>query len=116
EVHKLVNSLAAGNRWMAAVQRSLLALRMAPILAVQHGLLYETENRLWDLIAERMGSEWRALQSAAFAENGEPLEESCTAALALYAHTVAETRHLLTTEQKAVVAHACRLAGDQSQH
>jgi len=116
EVHKLVNSLAADERWTAAVQRSLLALRMAPILAVHHRLLYETENRLWDLIAERMGPEWRALQVAAFAENGESLEESCAAALALYARTAGETRHLLTAEQEAVVAYACRLAADRSPH
>lgn len=113
EVHKLVVALRAGRRWTAAVQRSLLALRMARIIAVHRRLLYATENHLWNLVAAEMGAEWRALQAAALGDDdaGGTLEASAAAALALYHRTATEVWPLLTAPQAAVVAHACALAG-----
>lgn len=55
EVHKLVGNLQLKRKSAAAVQRSLLAIYMSPILAVHHRILYNTENQLWDLVSKRMG-------------------------------------------------------------
>ncbi len=111
EVHKLVVSLERGARWTAAVQRSVLALRLARLLALHHRLLYDPENRLWDLVAARQGERWARAQGAALGDAGQPFEESCAAALTLNALAAAEVRPLLDGRQCAVVAHACALAG-----
>jgi hypothetical protein len=55
EFHKLVAALRVGHRTAVAVQHSVLALRPAQILAVHRRILYGSENRLWDLVAEAMG-------------------------------------------------------------
>jgi hypothetical protein len=57
EVLKLVAARHAGDHLLAAVQRSVLALRLPRVMAVHHRLMYETENRLWHLAAEAMGDE-----------------------------------------------------------
>jgi hypothetical protein len=106
EAHKLVAALRAGHRTTAAAQRSVLALRPAQILAVHRRILYGSENRLWDLVADAMGGEWRGAQSAALGLSGEPLEETCRAALRLYDLAVAETHALLDERQRGVVRYA----------
>lgn len=110
EVHKMVGNLRFGHRHAAAVQRSLLAIHMAPILAVHYRILYETENRLWDLVSARTGVKWKQLQSAAFGENGQDFEDTCRAALQLYVQTSRKVKHLLDEQQFQVVAHACEIA------
>src|SRR3712207_1592484 len=65
EVHKLFSSLWAGLRATAAAQRSVLALRLAGVMAVHRRILYGSENRLWDLVAEAMGEGWCRTQAAA---------------------------------------------------
>jgi hypothetical protein len=111
EVHRLVGNLQLRRRSAVSVQRSILAIRMAPILAVHHRILYETENQLWDLVSERMGADWAQLQSAAFGEGGQSFEETCRASLNLYSSTAREVRHVLNQRQCRVVAHACEIAG-----
>jgi hypothetical protein len=111
EVHKLVGNLRLGRRSAASVQRSLLAVYMAPILAVHHRILFDTENQLWDLVSARMGSKWTRLQSTALGMAGRGFEDTCRAALQLFALTAQEIRHLLDERQHSVVAHACEIAG-----
>ncbi len=111
EVHKLVVALRAGRRATAAVQRSVLAIRLAQVLAVYRRILYGSENHLWDLMGDTMGEEWRQAQSAAFGLAGEPFEETCQAALRLYGLAVAEARSLLDGRQRRVVNHALELGG-----
>jgi hypothetical protein len=106
EVHKLVSALRDGRRWTAAVQRSVLALHLAPILSVHLRLLYETENRLWELVAEAMGSDWREAQEAAFAD---PLEPSCLAALRLYQLAAVAVQGSLQPGERDVVRYAASL-------
>ena len=106
EVHKLVAALRAGHRTTAAVQRSVLALRPAQVLAVHRRTLYGSENRLWDLVAEAMGEGWRLAQSAALGLNGEPFEETCRAALKLYGLAVDNAYQLLDERQRGVANHA----------
>jgi hypothetical protein len=55
EVHKLAAALRNGNRPLAAVQRSLLAVHLAPVVAVHRRILYGSENHLWDLVSGAMG-------------------------------------------------------------
>ncbi|HZF58879.1 MAG TPA: hypothetical protein VEZ19_10430, partial [Rubrobacter sp.] len=56
-IHKLVAALQAGRRTAPAVQRSVLVLHPAQILAVHRRILYGSENRLWDLVADARGEE-----------------------------------------------------------
>lgn len=110
EVHKLVACLESGRATAGAVQRSLLAIYLAPVLTVHHQIFYDSENALWDRVNERMGDEWAAAQASAFALNGETYEESCRAALKLYTLAAREVGPLLDERQRAVVEHACALA------
>ena len=55
EVHKLVAAIRTGNHVRAAVQRSVLAVRPSQVLAVHRRILYGSENRPWDLVADAMG-------------------------------------------------------------
>jgi hypothetical protein len=111
EVHRLIGNLQLGRRVAAAVQRSVLAIKMAPILAVHHRILYDTENQLWNLVSARMSTEWAQLQSIALGEGDQGFEDTCKAALQLYAMAAQEVRHLLNQRQLQVVAHACEMAG-----
>jgi predicted nucleotidyltransferase len=111
EVHRLVGSLQLGRRSIAAVVRSTLTMKMAPILAVHQRMLYGTENQLWDLVSTRMGTKWSEVQSAALGEGGQDFEDTCEAALELYVLTAREVEHLLNRKQLQVVVHACKVAG-----
>jgi hypothetical protein len=111
EVHRLVGSLQLRRRSAASVVRFLLAIRMAPILAVHHRIFYDSENQLWDLVSARMGTEWRRVQSVALAEGAESFEDTCKASLQLFALTAREVKHLLNPRQREVVFHACEIAG-----
>jgi predicted nucleotidyltransferase len=100
EVLKLVAARRGNDRLLAAVQRSIMALRLPRVMAVHHRLLYETENRLWHLVAQRMGDEWAAAQAAALGL--EPGEDADRAALRLFALAADEVRPLLTPSQAEV--------------
>ncbi len=114
EVHKLVAALRTGDRSMAAVQRTLLAVHLAPVLAVRRRILYGSENRLWDLVSGAMGEGWHELQSAALGLGGEGFERTCAAALGLYGLAAEEVSPLLDGRQGAVVERARRLAQSAS--
>lgn len=111
EVHKLVGALARRNLRAAAAQRSLLAVHLASIVAVRRRMLFGTDNVLWDRVGEAMGARWRRAQARAFGEGGESLAVSCHAALELYALAAGDTWALLDRRQRAVVGHACTIAG-----
>jgi hypothetical protein len=111
EVHKTVIGRERGARQTAAVWRSVLALRIAKAMSVRRRILYGTENVLWDLVSDEMGEPWESAQAGALGLRGESLEASCRAALGLYAIAAAEVWPLLDRRQRAVVAHACALAG-----
>ncbi|MEW6754661.1 MAG: nucleotidyltransferase domain-containing protein [Candidatus Latescibacterota bacterium] len=113
EVHRLVGCLRTGNLLMAAVVRSVLAMRLATVLSVHLRLFYETENRLWDLVGRTMGERWTLVQARALGSGGEPFQATCAAALELYTVAAAHTTHLMDQTQSRVVAHACALAAQQ---
>jgi predicted nucleotidyltransferase len=110
EVHRLVGNLQLGHRSIASVVRSLLAIRMAPILAVRRRIFYDTENQLWDLVSASMGTEWNHAQRASLGEGGESFEDTCKAALQLFMLTAYEVTPLLDPRQHAVVVHSCEIA------
>lgn len=110
EVHKLVAALRNGNTSTAAVQRSLLAVRLAPVLAVRRRILYGSENRLWDLASDAMGEEWRREQARALGQGGESFEETCRAALKLYKLATVEADPLLNEMQREIVCYALAMA------
>jgi hypothetical protein len=110
EVLKLVVALRGGNTSSAAVQRSLLAVRLAPVLAVHRRILYGSENRLWDLVSDAMGEEWRREQTVALGLGDETFEETCTAALRLYVLATAETSSLMDERQSEVVGYALAIS------
>lgn len=111
ETHKLLTALRRGDRSTAAVQRSLLAVHLAPILAVHRRILYGSENRLWDLVSDAMGERWRRAQDAALGLGGEALTETGGAALRLYGLAAEEVGDLFDGRQDGVVRHARELAG-----
>lgn len=111
EVLKLVAALRRGNTSTAAVQRSLLAVRLAPVLAVHRRILYGSENRLWDLVSDVMGEEWRREQASALGQADEKFEETCASALRLYDLAVEEAIPLLDERQREVVGSALATAG-----
>jgi hypothetical protein len=110
EVHRLVGQTAGGSARTAAVMRSLLAVQVPTVLAVHHRLLYDSENRLWDLVAEAEGPQWTTAQDAALGVTHVPAAVATRAALDLYAMAARRAAHLLNTEQSAVVRRALTVA------
>lgn len=110
EVQKLIAALAEDRALTAAAQRGILALRLAPILAVHHRLLYGSENVLWERVGERMGEDWRRAQATAFGIGGESFEASCAAALRLFRLAGSAVASLLDDRQAAVVRKALAAA------
>lgn len=112
EVHKLVNLWLAGNRAGAAIQRNLLATRLAMVLAVHLRLVYPSENTLWDLVAAQLGPDWTAAQATALGLNGEDFRTTCAAALELYRLAAEIARPLFDATELAVVERAIAVAGE----
>ena len=110
EVHKLVVALERGAVTTAAVQRSILALRLARIMSVHLRLLYATENQLWDLVNDRLGEIWATAQGRALGLDNERFSESCTAALTLFVLACETTAQHFDKRQWSVVEHALALA------
>jgi hypothetical protein len=100
EVLKLLAARRSGDHLLAAVQRSVLALRLPKVMAVHRRLLYDTENRLWQLVGQSMGSEWTTSQAAALGlATGEDADR---AALHLFSLAVEEVRPLLRPSESEV--------------
>jgi hypothetical protein len=112
EVHKLAIAIERERMTTAAVQRSILATRMAPIMSVHLRLLYDSENALWDLVNARLGSQWTAAQSQAWGLAGETFAETCAASLGLWLLATGEVLALANERQRAVIEHACELAAE----
>lgn len=114
EVHKLVGLLERSRRLGAAAQRSVLALRLAPVMAVLEKILYRTENQLWAAVAESLGEPWKSTQERALGLSPVTLEEGCQAALDLYCLAAERIADELDPRQTPVVQHACKIARAQT--
>ena len=111
EVLRLVGSLRAGRYSAAAVQRSVLALRLPRVLAVHRRTLYDGDSQLYEAICAGMGEPWRRAHRRALGVQADTFEQTCGAALELYALAVEETKQLFDERQFAVVRGACTAAG-----
>lgn len=107
EVLRLTGHLTAGRELPSAVMRNILANRMAFTLGVHFRLLYETENRLWDVVAAEMGDRWLQRQRAALGI-GVSFRESCWAATDLFALVAEQVIEVLNPQQRLVVEAALR--------
>jgi hypothetical protein len=111
EAVKLVRALASGDAATAAVQRNLLVDALAFVMAIRRRRFWGSENRSWERIGRSVGGRWATAQRRALGIPSGSLAASCRAALALYSLTAADAAELLRPEQRAIVAHACRVAG-----
>jgi hypothetical protein len=109
EIHKLVNALASADDWAAAGWASFLAVRMASVMAIRKRILYGSENRMWEMVADASGGQWRRSQASALGLRGEAMRQRARAALRLYRLAVSEAEPLFDARQRAVVRHAVRL-------
>ena len=109
EVHKLVAALRYSRQRMAAVQRNLLVLHLPMVLAVHFETLYESENEVWDALAEQ-GGVWRSRQDRALSLDRQSLADGCLAALEMYAEAVSIAGQLFNDQQRSVVAQTVALA------
>ena len=96
EVLKLRGTLAGGDPMLGAVIRSTLAIRLAPILAVDRRMLFASEDHVWSGVALRLGEAWSITQRDALHGSGE-------AALALFRLAVDDVARLLDDRQRRVV-------------
>ena len=87
EVYKVVAGIVFDERRMSAVNRAVLALQLAHLVALRRGLLWDTENVLWDLVVDELGEEWAIDQDAALGLGDASTAEQTRAALTLYEPT-----------------------------
>lgn len=111
DVQRLLGHLRLGRLWVTAVFRNVISVRMAMVLAVHLRILYETENRLWDLVSTEMGDHWTKVQGASLGVGNETFEETCKATFELYSLAASKARHLMNKKQREAVAHTCELIG-----
>lgn len=109
EVHKLVAARVAGKTTLAGVQRSVLALRLAAPLSVHHRLLFDSENVLWEQVNDAMGVEWAMAQHTALGVTAASFDESCDAALRMFAIACAAAWDHMDDAQRAVASNALTL-------
>lgn len=111
EVSKVVGLLGSGEPRGAAVNRSVLVLRLAGAMALRRRLLCPSENRLWDLVADAEGPQWAAAQDAALGLDPVATHrDGCLAALRLYGLGAERVRPLLDGRQAEVVEYARTVA------
>lgn len=67
----------------AAVQRSVITLRLPHAMALRRRILDGRENHLWKLVARELGADWRSAQSQALGLGADNQDASCRAALRL---------------------------------
>lgn len=113
EVHKLVIARERRHPHVAAIQRSILALRLAGVLSVHKRILYQSENVLWDRVAMAMDERWRVAQHASLGLGGESFWTTCRASLTLFTLAVEEIRPLMSAEEEHVCSHALALIATQ---
>lgn len=99
EVHKLATALRERVDLAAAVQRSVITLRLPHAMALRRRILDGRENHLWKLVARELGADWRSAQSQALGLGADNQDASCRAALRLSELAAEELRELLDERQ-----------------
>ncbi len=110
EVYKILSGLSTGQESKVLYASTGLVLNMAEVIAVQRGLLIETENRYFELVQESAGrnSEWtRLFRLALGAEYGsESMPAYRTrgiACLGLYLETARLMDGIVLSEHREVI-------------
>jgi hypothetical protein len=111
DVQRMVGHYRLGNRWVCAVFKGVLSARLAMILAPHLRIVFDSENRVWSLVAQRMGEPWASLQAAALSTAGETYDQSYAATVRLYSIAVETVLHVMDARQRDVVLETCRLSG-----
>lgn len=112
EAIKLVRAaLADGRLGTACVQRNLLADALGFVMAIDRRIFWDSENEFWERIGAEVGGAWEAAQEAALGGSPGDPERTCAAALELYRETARTVWPRLNEEQRAIVAHTCRVVG-----
>lgn len=109
EVHKVAGLLHGEHDQVraTAANRAVIALQLAPRMAVHRRILYGSENRLWELVAKCEGPDWAAAQDEALGLDGVLSHaDQCRAALRLYAMAAQRVQGILDRRQDEVVAGA----------
>ena len=97
----------------SAAIRSETALKIGRALAVHRRLVQESENGLWEAIADAGGAEWRRLLEQALAVDGEDVRASAAGAVQLFALLVAECRERLDERERKIVDAALQSAEER---
>lgn len=116
EVYKILSGLSLKKELKVLYAGMGLVLGMAAIVAVQRGILIETENRYFELIQESIGhhSEWtRLFRLALGADTGPekipPYRLRGMAALGLYRQTAELMDSILLEEHRDVIINTLKL-------
>ncbi len=102
---KLAGALADDRELDAGAIRAELAVRLCNVLAVHRRLTSESENGLWETIADAGGPEWRTAQEQAFNVRGTDGRAAAAGAIEMFALLARDARRLLADRQRAVVDH-----------
>jgi len=111
DVVKLVRALGTGQRELAAIQRNILVEDLPFVLAVRRRMFWASENDLWERVGKVAPPAWRTAHRAGLGVRGSGFEDTCRGALDLYRLSVEDVYGLLSTNQREVAVHACRVAG-----
>ena len=110
EVYKILSGLSAGQESKVLYASTGLVLNMAEAIAVQRGLLIETENRYFELVQESAGrnSEWtRLFRLALGADRGDvsmpAYRTRGIASLGLYRETARMLDAIIPSEPREVI-------------
>jgi len=121
EVFKILSGLLHGEEAKVLFACLGLVTAMADVVAVQRGILVETENRYFDLVQESAGrsSEWSHLFRLALGADSRPEEIPPyrirgMAALELYRQTAGLMDSILLQEHREVIIHTLNLIKKQA--
>lgn len=113
EVYKILSGLSTGQESKVLYASTGLILNMAEVIAVQRGLMIETENRYFDLVQESAGreSEWtRLFRLALGAEYGSESTPAYRtrgiASLGLYRESTRMMDAIILSEHRKVIPNA----------
>jgi hypothetical protein len=109
EIHKIAGMLATGRPRPAAANRLIIALALAAPYAVANRLLWDSDNDLWDALADTDPA-WAAAWDTASGLTAADPDGACRGALRLYRLAAAALTAHLDGHDLATVTTADRLA------
>jgi hypothetical protein len=114
EVHKICGMLALDRPRAAAANRAILTLHLAGPMAAAYRILVESENDLWEALAEAIGPLWARAWDDAAGITGCGHQHGCAAALKLYRLAAARLETHLDGDDRQIVHTARNLAAEAS--